>query len=52
MISLFKENQFELKMMELKDTFGWEILHHSIALSAGVRLSCHEIFLRHAFSPS
>lgn len=25
-------------------TEGWEILHHSIALSASVRLSCREIF--------
>lgn len=29
MIALFKENQFQLKMMELKDTFSWEILHPS-----------------------
>lgn len=27
MIGLLGENQFQLKMMGLKDTFSWEILH-------------------------
>ena len=31
-MSSFKENQFQLKMMELKDTFSWEILHPSCFL--------------------
>lgn len=29
MIGLLNENQFQLKMMGLKDTFSWEILHPS-----------------------